>query len=410
MKTFTGIEYLAIDIANQMGLEKETFETRIQWVRDNQDSLEALADQAETKPLYLKAVAQFRKALKGLPIGHTVALDSVCSGLQLMSVLTGCPSGCYMTGLIDPEVRMDAYSKVTGYMNELLDTKVEVSRADAKQAVMVSLYGSMAKPKEIFGDGTPEYRAFYRVLETKAKGAYWLLGVFRKLWNSEALVHEWTLPDGYRAYIPNMVKKEDRVSVAELDYTMSVVSYENEAQEKGISLCANSIHSIDSYVLRSLVRRCNYNPNQVKAAADVIEIEILSRGTETTDTPVDLVLQRYVDIWKLSQMVDVVIIQHLNMSNAWQVPTELLKQLNVILTQMLKHPPFELITVHDSYASHVNNCNAVRYWYKEILAELADSNTLAYLLGQLINDSNATYTKIDPNLGSLIRKSNYALS
>ena len=91
MKEFTAIEYLAIDIANHYGLDKETFENRIQWVKDHEDTLESV--QAEEPCLYQKAVKAFRNALKWLPVGHTVALDSVASGTQLMSVMTGCKDG-----------------------------------------------------------------------------------------------------------------------------------------------------------------------------------------------------------------------------------------------------------------------------------------------------------------------------
>lgn len=80
MKTYTGIQYLAIDIANQFGLDKLLFEERIDWVKLNQDRLEELTNEAEEKPLYIKAVQAFRKAQKGEPIGHLVGLDSVCSG------------------------------------------------------------------------------------------------------------------------------------------------------------------------------------------------------------------------------------------------------------------------------------------------------------------------------------------
>ena len=33
-----------------------------------------------------------------------------------------------MTGLVDPNKRMDAYSKVTEYMSQLLDENIEVPR------------------------------------------------------------------------------------------------------------------------------------------------------------------------------------------------------------------------------------------------------------------------------------------
>lgn len=80
MKTFNPMQYLAIDIANQMGLDKVTYEERIQWVKDNIDNLEQLADQADEPMLYWKAVKALRQAQNGEATGHTVALDSVCSG------------------------------------------------------------------------------------------------------------------------------------------------------------------------------------------------------------------------------------------------------------------------------------------------------------------------------------------
>jgi len=72
-KTYSGLEYLAIDVANAYGWDKETFEWRIDWVKENQDSLETYASKAEEPHLYNKAVAHFRKALKSLTeMGNTL--------------------------------------------------------------------------------------------------------------------------------------------------------------------------------------------------------------------------------------------------------------------------------------------------------------------------------------------------
>lgn len=139
MKSYSGWQYLLIDAANQQGLDKLLFEDRIQWATDNLDILESLVDTAETKPLYLKAVQAIRKAQKGIPTGHLVGLDACCSGVQVMSAITGCIAGATATGLIDPNVRADAYTQTTKVMNELLHDQgisVDVPRADAKQALM----------------------------------------------------------------------------------------------------------------------------------------------------------------------------------------------------------------------------------------------------------------------------------
>lgn len=414
-KQYTGIEYMAIDVANHFGdgngmlpnsLDKLEFEDRIQWVKSNQDNLESLADKAEDKPLYVKSVNHFRKALKGLPTGHTVALDSCASGLQLMSVLTGCESGAYMTGLVDPNKRMDAYTLVTAYMNDLLGKdSVTVSRKDAKQGVMCSLYGSTATPKSIFGYKSPAYNAFYKVLETKCKGAYALLNILLDAWDSTKEYNHWVLPDGFNAYIPVMESIIDRVKIEELNYTMSVQTWVNKPMDKGLSICANAVHSADGYVLRTLVRRCNYNVKQVKKAIGLIEEALLSEYVAPEHLVEEAVMP--IHLYIKTGLADIVCIQHIE-KIVHQLPHDMLRKLLTTLETMLQHEPFEVITVHDSFSVHGNNCNTLRYWYKEILAEIAESTLLNHLLTQIIGEE-CTFKKINPNLASLIRNSNYGI-
>src|SRR5690606_8970668 len=120
METFTGWQYLLIDAANQFGLDKKLFGERIEWAEANLHQLESLADQAETQPLYIKAVMAIRKAQQGIATGHLVGLDACCSGIQIMSAITGCEAGARATGLIDPNVRADAYTFTTQTMQDIL--------------------------------------------------------------------------------------------------------------------------------------------------------------------------------------------------------------------------------------------------------------------------------------------------
>ena len=140
-KQFSGWQWLLIDAANQFGLDKLTFEERIEWATTNLAQLEALAPEAGDKerPLYHKAVMAIRKAQKGLPTGHMVAVDAICSGIQIMAAMTGCEAAAEATGLIHPDVRADAYTAITKAMNDELagsGLSVTVPRADAKAATM----------------------------------------------------------------------------------------------------------------------------------------------------------------------------------------------------------------------------------------------------------------------------------
>lgn len=412
MKYYTGFEYLLIDAANNFGLDKKLFEERIQWSMDNLNVLESFIDQAETKPLYIKAVMAIRKAQSGVPTGHLVGFDGVCSGIQVMSALTGCITGATATGMVDPCVRADAYSAVTKAMNILLGGTLNVSRADAKQALMTTMYGSKKTPKDIFGEDTPELNAYYQAAQQTAPGAWELLQDLLGSWQPYALEHSWKLPDGFVAKVKVMTQKEARIEVDELDHaTFTYVFYENEGTKKGISLPANVVHSCDAYVLRSMHRRCNYDAPMVKDVFLTIFDELLAReqGRATDEGVLGDQVHYYVQQWKRSAMADVVILPHLTSQNIFQVPTELLQKLLEVVEGMLRYDPFELVTIHDEFKAHPNNLNHVRQQYVNIMADLAESNVLSDVLGQ-IHGVSGNFPKLSTTLGELIRGSEYALS
>jgi hypothetical protein len=411
MVNYTGWQWLLIDAANQFGLDKELFEARIEWATKHLDMLETLADLADTKPLYLKAVMAIRKAQKGVPTGHMVGVDACCSGIQVMSVLTGCIAGATATGLVDPNVRADAYTSATKAMETILGTAMGISRGDAKDALMTSFYGSKEVPKAIFGEDTPELDAFYQAAQQVAPGAWELLQDLLASWKSYALIHEWKLPDGFDARIKVMTKKEARIEVDELDHaTFSYEFYENQGSKKGLSNVANLTHSMDAYILRSMHRRCNYDRDVVDEAGRLIEIELIQRsmGVPKSVGKPEGKAGYYVDQYERSSLADVVILPYLHSGNIGQMSSGHLRDLAEIVEGMQQYEPFELVTVHDEFKAHANNINHVRYQYKEILAELAESSVLDDLLSQICGVPGK-FTKLSNNLGELIRGSAYGL-
>lgn len=412
MTMYNGWQWLLIDAANNFGLDKLLFEERIQWGMDNLAQLETLADQAETKPLYIKAVMAIRKAQKGVPTGHLVAVDACCSGTQVMSALTGCVAGATATGLVNPNVRADAYSLTTEAMNTILGGNLAVARNDAKKAFMTTMYGSKATPKSIFGEDTPELDAFYQAIQRVAPGAWELLQDLLASWQPYALQHAWKLPDGFDAVVKVMEKQELRIEVDELDHaTFSYEYYENQGSKKGLSNAANVVHSVDAYILRSMHRRCNYDRTMVEQAALIIEMEMTERSMGTV-REVSVPAGKagyYVEQYTRSMVADVVILPYLDDVNVQGLSKEHIESLSRIVQGMLQYRPFELVTIHDAFASHANNVNWVRWQYKEILADLADSNLLDDLLSQ-IHGMPGKFNKLSSNLGDLIRGSAYALS
>lgn len=414
MINYTGFQWLLIDAANQYGHDKLTFEKRIEWAqaRLTPGVLEMRSDTAETKPLYIKAVLAIRKTQQGIPTGHMVGVDACCSGIQIMSALTGCVAGAKATGMIDPGRRADAYAETTAVMSTILGNSVNVSRADAKQCLMTSFYGSKLTPKQIFGEDTPELDAFYEAATTVAPGAWELLQDLLASWQPYALSHNWKLPDGFDARVKVMTKREIRLEVDELDHaTFSYEFYENQGSKSGLSNVANMTHSMDAYILREMHRRCNYNREVAVEAARVIEIEMIKRSFNSNVelAPLNEKMAYYLEQFRRSSLASAVILPYLDEVSVRHLMPEHLEALATIVNGMLEYKPFPLVSVHDEFKAHANNINYVRWQYKEILADIADSNVLDDLLSQ-IHGSPGTFNKLSFNLGDQIRKSNYALT
>lgn len=412
MEKFTGFEYLCIDAANQFGLDKKLFNERIDWAKAHLDKLESMVGDADNKPLFVKAVMAIRKAQQGIPTGHLVGFDASCSGIQIMSAITGCKAGAEATGLVNPNVRADAYTTCTKVMNDILGgVGVSVSRSDAKKALMTSFYGSKEQPKAIFGEGTPELNAFYQAANTIAPGAWDLLQDLLASWQPYALSHQWTLPDGYEAKVKVMSPVEHRIEVDELGHASFTYEYkENRGQAKGLSNVANVVHSIDAYVLRSIHRRCNYNFALADHAAYLISNELQSRHAGWSHgTATDKFVIYFMDLYERSNMVDVAILPHINEDTVLTLPSDYLKRLLKVLDSMLVHKPFEVVTVHDEFKCHANHMNHLRQHYINIFCELAESTILDMIMSEIMG-GEVKYQKLSDDLSEHIAQSNYALT
>lgn len=417
MQHFSGYEYLLIDAANQFGLDKITFDERISWANEHLGYLEELTEQAKKPDLFHKAVLAIRKAQAGIPTGHRVGFDACSSGPQIMSTLTGCYHGAKATGLVDPNERPDAYKLVTEHMNQILHAQgiqVDIDPADAKSAVMTSFYGSKEQPKRVFGVDTPELAAFYQAVQEVAPGAYELLQDLLGSWQPFTLMHRWVLPDGYVARVKVMEKIEKRLEIDELDHaTFSYEWYENQGSETGLSNVANVVHSVDAYVLRCLIRRCSYDAVQTSYAVQYVFTELMQRDVFDLDLERNLpepeTIQKYRERFEATNMVDAVIIPHLDAFTVRFLSTDHLRRLNQMMEEMLDHPPFPVTTVHDEYLCHANHMNVLRQQYINIFAEMADSTILDDIF-QTLTGTPGTYRKLSHNLSTAIRGSNYGLS
>lgn len=407
MQTFTGFEYLLIDAANNFGLDKQNFEDRIKWAQDNLEDLELLGEMRDPwkeSPLYFKAVMAIRDAQEGIATGHMVGFDAVCSGMQIMSAVTGCYEGARATGLVDPNQRMDAYKECTDLMKLDVPTLVDEDRKLVKRAVMTVLYGSKREPKNLFGEDTPELQAFYKAMQTMAPGACDLLNDLLQSWQPNALQHSWVLPDNHHVHIKVNQTVEKRVEVDEMNHSTFTYRYqENIGKRKGLSNVANVIHSIDGYLLRSLIRRCSYDSKVLDNLEKAIERELTQQHKPNKVACVEV--QRMREF----QVIDSKLLTMTSYEPLQDMTNDELKALYNLIEACRAYPPFEVLTVHDDFKCHPNHMNVLRFHYKELLAELAESEIISVIISNIMG-RQVKYKKLSNDLSKYIRRSNYALS
>ncbi len=415
---FNGMQYLAIDIANALDIksethDKQTFDERIAWVKKNRDTLEDWTLKAGNPLIYKKAVQSFRHAEKGEAIGHLVELDATTSGTQIMSAMTGCKTGAQWTNLVDSSKRYDAYSEGFRVVKEYLAKEGiktnEVTRKQIKQALMTGLYGSNKEPEAVFGADTVELKAFYDMLENCLEGAWELRCDLIDIWRPDLAVNEWDLPDGFHAYVPVHSKRKLSVEVDELEHRFTY-SYEHYGPtEHGVSLAANVIHSIDGFMVREVSRRCNYDHETVRLTAIQLTAERRDRGLEAlTDATLHTVDTS--EVLSIRWLTD-----EDNMTSILDLDDDKLLRYELMFDKVLEYPECEVVCIHDAYKAHPNFCNALRFWYKEILAELAESDLLSQLFQQITGNSDEEYFSVDDGydkheMAAIIRENaNYAL-
>lgn len=162
--------------------------------------------------------------------------------------------------------------------------------------------------------------------------------------------------------------------------------------------------------MREMHRRCNYNQDTLMDVSNLIEIELLSRELMKPD-----ILGKksqatyYEELYRCSGVCSIAAVNHITNTTVKGLDSTYLGEMSRIINMILEHKSFELVSLHDAFSAHANNVNQVRYHYKEILAELADSITLSDVLTQ-INPRMEQVQKLSNTLSEKIRQSSYALT
>jgi hypothetical protein len=399
-QTFTARQYLMIDIANNFGLDKKNWDDRLAWFKENEHCLMDLVKQAETPALYYAGVKAWEAVQRGEPIGYLISLDATASGFQCLAALTGDHSAAQLCNVVDTGKREDAYTVVYNFMMSVLGEDSKIDRADTKQAIMTALYGSKAQPKKVFGTGKL-LKTFYAVMNHLAPAAWKLNEAFLAMWNPQALINSWVLPDNFHVHVKVMNQEEETVHFLNKPYT--TFRTVNAPKEDGRSLGANCIHSADALIVREIARRCDHDPAQVQYLYEVLETysEHPAEEDNISLKMVETLWQHYLDSGYLSARI----MDYLHADTVHLVDREVVKE----LLDSLPKKPFKVLSIHDCWRCLPAYGNDIRWQYNNQLMLIAKSNLLQFLLSQIMG-KEIKITKQDPDLWKSIMESNYSLS
>lgn len=401
MQRFTGKQYLQIDIAGNFGLDNKSWDERLAWFDAHKDRLLEMMPQAKSPALYFAAVQAWNDTLAGKPSGYPISLDATCSGLQLLAVLTGDRSAARLCNVVPTGNRMDAYAEIYQYMLNEVGGNALVTRDMAKDAILTSLYGSIAVPKQVFGEGNL-LNVFFNTMKENAPAAWELNETYLAIWNPEALEYNWVLPDNYHVHIKVMSQVKDIVHF--LDEPFDVFKTVNAPVEGGRSLGANTNHSLDGMIVREMTRRCNYNPLQVETVR--LSLHLCNKETELFEEDDDSnMVQILWDHYRNTGYLSARIIDHLNETNACLVDHAVVLE----LLDSLPAKPFEIICIHDCFRCLPNYGNDMRMQYNRQLYLISKSNILSSLLSQIMGH-DVKIGKLDATMHLDILDTEYALS
>lgn len=398
MQLFTAKQYLQIDIASNFGLSKSAWDDRISWTEQRESTLETLVKDAEEPALYAASVQAYRAAQQGKPSGYPISLDATASGLQLLAVLAGDRKAASLCNVIDTGNREDAYTNVYEEMLKHTGDYSKISHDDVKNAVMTSLYGSEAVPKEVFGEGAL-LELFHRTMENLAPGAWELNKAFLAMWDSKALEHSWTLPDGF--VVKAKVMDTERLTVHIHDRPHEVYYKVNRPMAYGKSLAANGTHSVDGLIVREVTRRCNYEPSMPDQIRRIMDMPngIPDKSEDT------FMVRKLWELFKYSGYLSARILDHITASNKALVD----KAEIIELLDSLPPKPFEVMSIHDCFRVLPNYGNEIRKQYNLQLSLIARSNMLSFMVSQILNRA-VPVNKLTSTLADEALEANYALS
>jgi hypothetical protein len=394
MEHFSPVEYVKIAVANAFGQDKLTWQSRLAWFDAMNTTGRLDPAEAESPAQAYAALMAYKHHVTETPSGFLMSLDATASGLQILSCLTRDTIAAGLCNVVDAGMRMNAYEAIYNQFCQAGPQGLS-NPAAVKQAVMTSLYGSIATPKRLFGE--VGYAAFVETMKTKAPLVWELNEALLSLWDPTAIKHSWTLPDGFNVDIDVLITQYERVKF--LGVEQLVPTEVIGPKKRGRSLCANMVHSIDGMIIREITQRAN-----MPQAKFVKLLEVLSDPDKHAQAQeARPAVSRLWALYKSSGYLSSTILAHLTPENCGLVGAEEI----IRLIQSLP-TPYSVLSVHDCFRVSPYHAGRVRQEYNYQLRAIARSNLLEHILEGMLG-TRYTLTKGTLNPEEIL-STNYALS
>jgi hypothetical protein len=170
-----------------------------------------------------------------------------------MAAAIGCRKTCEETNVIDTGQRKDGYKTVCMAMEEEVGHKIE--RDDIKVAIMTHYYGSILEPILLFGEDTPELKAFYKIMSKTFPGAEEMKNDLLSCIDKQALEYKFIMPDGFTVYYKILVT--DTVTITVNGHSFKYSAKVNQANPKHVCLLTAIIHAFDAWIVREMKVRAH---------------------------------------------------------------------------------------------------------------------------------------------------------
>lgn len=310
--------------------------------------------------------------IEGLP---TVALDTRSSCILLTSLLTRdnkALKSVFTLGLKNHKV--DPYKQVFKRIPELQG----LERDEQKKCVMQYIYCGNAKVKSTCG----EYKdAFVDAFASALPKSQAFREACLNAWDSNCEEYLWELPDGFQVN-QRVEKVLYELGIQEILMEIKVGGHITNVHpnwkvpctlQKGDngtrSIAPNVIHSIDAYIMRELVRRCNNNFK--------IDLHDIGIGEFSSTNPNALTIYK---MWQETKMVSLNILNYLNKGD--NIPEDYFNAILGIIRTLPKSR-FFIKPIHDEFCCRTEFRKDMVNVFNQLLVELYKSDYLDYVSKEL---------------------------